>query len=34
MRPARALALAGGDIYESCSPCRQKYMDAIVNVNK
>ena len=25
---------AGGDIYESCSNCHQKYMEAIVNANK
>lgn len=25
---------AGGDIYQSCSNCHQKYMDAIVNANK
>jgi hypothetical protein len=24
----------GGDIYETCSACHQKYMEAIVNANK
>jgi hypothetical protein len=24
----------GGDIYEACSACHQKYMEAIVNANK
>ena len=28
------LFTVGGDIYESCSACHQKYMDAIVNANK
>ena len=24
----------GGDIYEACSNCHQKYLEAIVNANK
>ena len=28
------LFTVGGDIYESCSACHQKYMEAIVNANK
>jgi len=24
----------GGDLYESCSNCHRKYLDAIVNANK
>jgi hypothetical protein len=28
------LFTAGGDIYQACSNCHQKYMDAIVNANK
>jgi hypothetical protein len=28
------LFTVGGDIYESCSACHQKYMDAIVNANR
>ena len=28
------LFTVGGDIYESCSNCHQKYLDAIVNANK
>ena len=31
---AERLFTVGGDIYESCSACHQKYMDAIVNANK
>ena len=31
---ADQLFTAGGDIYESCSNCHRKYMDAIVNANK
>jgi hypothetical protein len=31
---ADQLFTAGGDIYESCSGCHQKYMEAIVNANK
>jgi len=31
---ADRLFTVGGDIYESCSACHQKYMDAIVNANK
>jgi hypothetical protein len=33
-RNADELFTAGGDIYESCSNCHQKYMDAIVNANR
>jgi hypothetical protein len=28
------LFTVGADIYDSCSACHQKYMDAIVNANK
>jgi hypothetical protein len=31
---ADRLFTIGGDIYQSCSACHQKYMDAIVNANK
>lgn len=31
---AEQLFTVGGEIYESCSNCHQKYMDAIVNANK
>ena len=31
---ADRLFTVGGDIYESCSNCHQKYLDAIVNANK
>jgi hypothetical protein len=31
---ADRLFTVGGDIYEACSACHQKYMDAIVNANK
>ena len=31
---AEQLFTAGGDIYEACSNCHRKYMDAIVNANK
>jgi mono/diheme cytochrome c family protein len=31
---ADRLFTIGGDIYESCSACHQKYLDAIVNANK
>ena len=31
---ADQLFTAGGDIYEACSNCHQKYMEAIVNANK
>jgi hypothetical protein len=31
---ADQLFAAGGDIYESCSSCHQKYMEAIVNAKK
>jgi hypothetical protein len=31
---AEKLFTVGGDIYDSCSACHQKYMDAIVNANK
>ena len=39
MRAAEAknadrLFTVGGDIYDACSHCHQKYMDAIVNANK
>jgi len=33
-RNAEQLFTVGGDIYESCSNCHQKYMEAIVNANK
>jgi hypothetical protein len=31
---AERLFTVGGDIYEACSACHQKYMEAIVNANK
>jgi hypothetical protein len=31
---ADRLFTVGGDIYESCSNCHRRYMDAIVNANK
>jgi hypothetical protein len=31
---ADELFTVGGDIYQSCSNCHQKYLDAIVNANK
>jgi cytochrome c556 len=31
---AEQLFTVGGDIYEACSACHQKYMEAIVNANK
>jgi hypothetical protein len=31
---ADQLFTVGGEIYDSCSNCHQKYMDAIVNANK
>ncbi len=31
---ADKLFTVGGDIYESCSNCHRKYLDAIVNANK
>ena len=31
---ADRLFTIGGDIYESCSNCHRKYLDAIVNANK
>ncbi len=31
---ADQLFTAGGDIYDACSNCHRKYMDAIVNANK
>jgi hypothetical protein len=31
---ADELFTVGGDIYQACSNCHQKYMDAIVNANK
>ena len=33
-RDADRLFTIGGDIYDACSHCHQKYMDAIVNANK
>jgi hypothetical protein len=33
-RNADQIFTIGGDIYEACSHCHQKYMDAIVNANK
>jgi hypothetical protein len=33
-RNADELFTAGGDIYQACSNCHQKYMEAIVNANK
>ncbi len=33
-RNAEKLFTVGGDIYESCSNCHRKYLDAIVNANK
>jgi len=33
-RNADRLFTVGGDIYEACSHCHQRYMDAIVNANK
>jgi hypothetical protein len=33
-RNADRLFTVGGDIYEACSHCHQKYMDAIANANK
>jgi hypothetical protein len=33
-RNADKLFTVGGDIYESCSNCHRKYLDAIVNANK
>lgn len=31
---ADRLFMVGGDIYDACSHCHQKYMDAIVNANR
>lgn len=31
---AERLFTVGGDIYDSCTACHEKYMDAIVNANK
>jgi hypothetical protein len=31
---AEKLFTVGGDIYDSCSNCHRKYLDAIVNANK
>lgn len=31
---AERLFTVGGDIYDSCSNCHRKYLDAIVNANK
>ena len=28
------LFTVGGDVYEACSQCHRRYMDAIVNANK
>jgi hypothetical protein len=33
-RNAEKLFTVGGDMYESCSNCHRKYLDAIVNANK
>jgi hypothetical protein len=33
-RNADKLFTVGGDIYDSCSNCHRKYLDAIVNANK
>ena len=33
-RNAEKLFIVGGDIYDSCSNCHRKYLDAIVNANK
>jgi hypothetical protein len=33
-RNADKLFTVGGDLYESCSNCHRKYLDAIVNANK
>src|SRR5213079_1669896 len=33
-RNAEKLFTIGGDIYESCSNCHRKYLEAIVNANK
>lgn len=33
-RNAEKLFTVGGDLYESCSNCHRKYLDAIVNANK
>jgi len=33
-KDADRLFTVGGDIYDACSHCHQKYMDAIVNANK
>ena len=33
-RNADRLFTVGGDIYDACSHCHQRYMDAIVNANK
>jgi hypothetical protein len=33
-KTADRLFTVGGDIYDACSHCHQKYMDAIVNANK
>ena len=33
-KSAEKLFTVGGDIYESCSNCHRKYLDAIVNANK
>ena len=33
-RNAEKLFTAGGDLYDSCSNCHRKYLDAIVNANK
>ena len=31
---AEKLFTVGGDLYDSCSNCHRKYLDAIVNANK
>jgi hypothetical protein len=33
-RNAEKLFTVGGDLYDSCSNCHRKYLDAIVNANK
>jgi hypothetical protein len=33
-RNAAKLFTVGGDLYDSCSNCHRKYLDAIVNANK
>jgi hypothetical protein len=33
-KDAERLFAAGGDIYDACSHCHERYMDAIVNANR